>query len=255
MNLFLQIVIICIIGTSLSYFATRIAWRLFFTSKIKGKKINLFSKSICLKCGYNLSIIDIIPIFSFLKLRGKCRYCNGKISILYLMAEIFIPINFMLATYFFGGINIQSLLLCAIIFCLTIQSIIDIRVMMSSDVIHIIEFILCILLAKLIGITNIQIILMIVFTFVFFMFIGLSMKYIKKQDSLGFGDIKLFMILSCLFNFREFVWFITLSGLCGVLFFYIKKLFINSDENIFPFIPSIFIAFLFAFYYKMYILY
>lgn len=255
MSLFLQIVIVCILGIFLSYFANRIAWRLFFTNQINDKKINLFSKSICLKCGHNLSIIDIIPIFSFLKLRGRCRYCKEKISILYLIAEIFIPINFMLATYFFGGINIQSLLLCAIIFCLTIQSIIDIRVMMSSDVIHIIEFIFCILLAKSIGIMNKQIILMIIFTFVFFMFMGLSMKYIKKQDSLGFGDVKLFMILSCLFNFREIVLFITLSGLCGVLFFYIKKIFTKDDENIFPFIPSIFIAFLFAFYYKMFILY
>ena len=254
MSLFLQIVIMFIFGIFLSYFANKIAWRLFFTNHINDKKINLFSKSICLKCGHNLSIIDIIPIFSFLKLKGKCRYCNDKISILYLMAEIFIPINFMLATYFFGGINIQSLLLCAIIFCLTIQSIIDIRVMMSSDVIHVIEFILCILLAKSMGIMNKQIILMIIFAFVFFMFIGLSMKYIKKQDSLGFGDVKLFMILSCLFNFREFVWLITMSGLCGIIFFYLKKICISNDENIFPFIPSIFIAFLFAFYYKMFIL-
>lgn len=255
MNLLLQIIIIYFIGIFLSYFATRIAWRLFFTSKIKNKKINLFSKSICLRCEHNLSIIDVVPIFSFLKLKGRCRYCNNKISTLYLIAEIFIPTNFILATYLFGGINIQSLLLCGIIYCLTIQSIIDIRTMMSSDIIHIIEFIFCILLAKSIGIMNKQIILMIIFTFVFFMFIGLSMKYIKKQDSLGFGDIKLFMILSCLFNFREFIWFITMSGLCGIIFFYLKKICIKNNENIFPFIPSIFIAFLFAFYYKMYILY
>jgi len=43
------------------------------------------------KCGYckhTLSAIDLFPIFSYIFLRGKCRYCKKKIGIEYVIVEI-----------------------------------------------------------------------------------------------------------------------------------------------------------------------
>ena len=46
------------------------------------------TRSHCTFCGHVLSAMDLVPVLSFLFLRGKCRYCGAKLSILYPLAEI-----------------------------------------------------------------------------------------------------------------------------------------------------------------------
>ena len=48
----------------------------------------IFSSSHCPCCGHVLSFTDMIPVFSYLLLQGKCRYCNKKISKRYLHVEL-----------------------------------------------------------------------------------------------------------------------------------------------------------------------
>ena len=45
-------------------------------------------KSICENCGHELGFLDLIPILSFVFLRGRCRYCHTKLSIRYVLVEI-----------------------------------------------------------------------------------------------------------------------------------------------------------------------
>ena len=47
-----------------------------------------FPPSHCMKCGYELKIKDLVPVFSFLFLKGKCRSCGDKISFQYPMVEL-----------------------------------------------------------------------------------------------------------------------------------------------------------------------
>jgi leader peptidase (prepilin peptidase)/N-methyltransferase len=44
-------------------------------------------RSRCMQCGHELGALDLVPIFSYLFLRGKCRYCSAKISIQYPLVE------------------------------------------------------------------------------------------------------------------------------------------------------------------------
>jgi prepilin signal peptidase PulO-like enzyme (type II secretory pathway) len=44
-------------------------------------------RSKCMHCGHTLSVLDLIPIISFLFLRGRCRYCHSKISWQYPLVE------------------------------------------------------------------------------------------------------------------------------------------------------------------------
>jgi len=48
----------------------------------------LTGRSFCPYCKHELSWQDLIPIFSFLILRGKCRYCSQKISLQYPLVEL-----------------------------------------------------------------------------------------------------------------------------------------------------------------------
>ncbi|MBI2053744.1 MAG: prepilin peptidase [Candidatus Staskawiczbacteria bacterium] len=52
------------------------------------KKQKLAGRSYCPDCKKQLKWQDIIPVFSFLFLKGKCRYCKNKISIQYPLVEI-----------------------------------------------------------------------------------------------------------------------------------------------------------------------
>lgn len=53
-------------------------------------------RSFCPKCGQILSWPDLIPILSFLFLRGKCRSCGQKISLQYPLVELATAILFLL---------------------------------------------------------------------------------------------------------------------------------------------------------------
>ena len=45
-------------------------------------------RSHCMKCGHQLGILDLFPLFSWLFLGGKCRYCKEKISARYPVTEL-----------------------------------------------------------------------------------------------------------------------------------------------------------------------
>jgi leader peptidase (prepilin peptidase)/N-methyltransferase len=46
------------------------------------------ARSLCPACQTQLSWIDNIPVLSWLCLRGRCRFCSGKISARYLVVEL-----------------------------------------------------------------------------------------------------------------------------------------------------------------------
>ena len=48
----------------------------------------IIGRSRCPHCRKTLASADLVPIFSYIYLRGKCRYCNKKISPMYFFLEI-----------------------------------------------------------------------------------------------------------------------------------------------------------------------
>lgn len=46
-------------------------------------------RSRCMRCGHALTVIDLIPILSYLGLRGRCRHCDSTISLQYPVVEGF----------------------------------------------------------------------------------------------------------------------------------------------------------------------
>lgn len=44
-------------------------------------------RSRCMHCGHTLGFFDLFPIFSFLALRGRCRYCKSRVSVQYPLVE------------------------------------------------------------------------------------------------------------------------------------------------------------------------
>ena|SRR3989338_8302928 len=58
-------------------------------------KSPLTGRSLCPVCGRKLSIVDLVPVLSFVFLRGKCGNCRAKISWQYPLVEILTAIVFL----------------------------------------------------------------------------------------------------------------------------------------------------------------
>lgn len=67
----------------------------------------------CTKCNHKLAWYDNIPLFSYLLLRGKCRYCSEKISMQYPLVELATGIIFagLYYKYSFATLNLNILFL------------------------------------------------------------------------------------------------------------------------------------------------
>ena len=70
------------LGAALFSFMNVVAWRL-----PQGKN-PLSGRSFCPACGAELQAQDLVPVFSWLVLRGRCRRCGAKIAVRYLLAEL-----------------------------------------------------------------------------------------------------------------------------------------------------------------------
>jgi len=63
-----------LLGLCFGSFVNALTWRL------RKKKDWVNGRSQCVHCGFTLAAIDLIPVLSWLMLRGKCRYCGKKID-------------------------------------------------------------------------------------------------------------------------------------------------------------------------------
>lgn len=86
------ILIIFVMGTYFGSFFTLATYRI-----PKGENI-INKHSYCPSCNHKLGLFDLIPVFSYLFLGGKCRYCKNAIGIRYFLFEILTGIVFVLFT-------------------------------------------------------------------------------------------------------------------------------------------------------------
>lgn len=85
-----------IFGTLFGSFASVLIWRI-----RSGEGGIATGRSHCPKCQHTLGALDLFPIFSYVFLRGKCRFCKEKISPIYPLLELATGVLFLLSGYFF----------------------------------------------------------------------------------------------------------------------------------------------------------
>ncbi len=84
------LIILFILGIYFGSFFTLATYRL-------PKKENITHKhSYCPNCNHKLGILDLVPVFSYIFLKGKCRYCKNPIGSRYFLFEILTGIVFVL---------------------------------------------------------------------------------------------------------------------------------------------------------------
>lgn len=84
----------------------------------------VFPPSHCAKCNHNLSSLDLVPVLSYIFLRGKCRYCKEKISIRYPLIELLNCVLYLIV-YFQFGLTLVALKYCILVSILIVIGFID----------------------------------------------------------------------------------------------------------------------------------
>ena len=105
-----------VFGAVLGSFLNCAAWRIAHgESFLKGR-------SHCTSCGHVLGFLDLIPVFSWIFLGGKCRYCKTKISPRYMLTELFFALVSVLTLLRFDlSLEfVRNMVLACCLFCLSL---------------------------------------------------------------------------------------------------------------------------------------
>lgn len=156
----------------------------------------------CYNCNSRLKPLDLVPILSWIMLKGRCRYCGEKISYRYALIEFLTGILFLLVFNKYGY-NIQTIYYLIFISMLIIITFIDIDHYIIPDCLIIFGSIVAILaniLGQGIGIKN---------SLSGALICGGSMliltsliEFIVKKEVMGGGDIKLFAMMGLFLGIR-----------------------------------------------------
>ena len=239
----LYLIIFFILGTILGTIYTVIGLRLPNNEKI-------FIKRKCKKCGHDLSTLDLIPLLSYIIGKGRCRYCRGKIDILFPYMEFFTGLLFSVAYYSFG-LSYHLLIALGMISLLMIIVVSDLTYLIIPDEVLITASIYFLIIQLLnLGIKGaINQVLSGLFLFTTMYIVMLLGNKLFKKESLGGGDIKMM-----------FVFGLVLDPLLGILAIFLGSLFAlpmslylmkKNNEKVIPFGPFLLIAFVFIYFTKI----
>lgn len=90
----------------------------------------------CPRCGHRLGVLDLVPVLSWLFLKGKCRYCQEAISIRYPAVELLTAALFM-GVFLRWGISAYTLAGWALTVILVSSAFIDLDEGIIPDIITI----------------------------------------------------------------------------------------------------------------------
>lgn len=195
----------------------------------------------CTNCNHKLGILDLFPVFSFLFLGAKCRYCKQKISWFYPFFEFMTGILFAISYIVFGA-TIEFLISITFISMLLIIIISDYQTMIIPDQLLIASgFILMILIGIDKGIVGLGFsVLDGIIAFTIMYLIKKLGDFLFKKESMGGGDIKLMFIFGLVLGLPMTLFSIFLASFIGLpisLYILYKK-----KEHEIPFGPFLAVA-------------
>lgn len=237
----IYMIIFFVLGTCMGSFYTVVGLRL------PKKQKFITGKSHCDKCNHDLSLLDMVPILSYIFLGKKCRYCKARIDGLSTYMEFFTGILFTLAYYAFG-FSSGLFFALGIISMLVILSVSDIKYYIIPDEV-LIFFSGYFLIVNTLYFGVMSSLFHLFYGIVLFGFmygIMLLGNAIFKKETLGGGDIKLMFVVGLVLNpFLGLVVIFIASFLAlpvSLLILWKRK------ENLVPFGPFLLSSFLFLYF-------
>ena len=92
----------------------------------------ILPRSACPSCGHALSALDNLPVFSYVWLRGRCRYCRAPISARYPLVEIITALLSAVVVWQLGS-ELRGIAALLLVWSLIALTFIDIDTQMLPD--------------------------------------------------------------------------------------------------------------------------
>ncbi|QIQ21836.1 prepilin peptidase [Zophobihabitans entericus] len=240
----MNILIIALVGACVGSFLNVIVYRWQQASSV-WHLLNLitFDRSRCPHCQIQLSVIDLIPVFSWLLLKGKCRSCFIKISSRYFVIEIITTTVFILLSNHFNT-PLQIMLFCGLSCWFIVLALIDLDNYLLPDILTLplLWFGLLCACWKITLLSLEQAFLGCIIGFLL-LWIPANLYYLfTKKTGLGGGDIKLLSALGTWIPYTQLPYLLIIASLAGLgysLYLYLIK---KSLPRKIPFGPCLLLS-------------
>lgn len=199
----------------------------------------------CTVCDRNLTVKDLVPVFSYVFLKGKCRGCGTKIHWVYPVMELATGLLFAFA-YYQLGFTLELVVALLFISLLVIITVSDIAYMLIPDKILLFFLIPLIVLRvfeplspwwdSIVGAV-----------------VGFGVLFliaIVSKGGMGGGDIKLFLVIGLVLGWVPTLLTLFLASIIGTVIGVISlRRTKQGRKTPIPFGPSIAIAAIIAYFY------
>lgn len=189
-------IVLFVFGAVLGSFYNVVGYRL-----PKGESL-LFPSSHCTKCNHKLGASELVPIFSYLFLGGKCKKCGQKISLFYPIFELISGLLFA-GSYWIFGFSLELLIALTFISALLIIIISDYQTMIIPDEVLIVASIALFIeffVAYGFSVT-LERIGAGILAFVTMFLLKKTGDFLFKKESMGGGDIKLMFLFGLVLGY------------------------------------------------------
>ncbi len=224
------------LGLVMGSFLHCAAWRI-----VRGESF-LKGRSRCPQCGHTLTPIELIPVFSWLIQKGRCRNCHSPIPARYPLSELIFATLTVLTLMRFDLtiVCLRNFVFLCCLFCLTLTDLDDQIIPDECHVISVAAWAVCTALDfpgwKE---TGLHILAALVFGGAI-LGISLIMDRIMNRDTMGGGDIKLISVAALYLGFAGTLFMLILACIVGLLGAGIfRKMNSDSEDKAFPFGPAL----------------
>ena len=218
-----------LLGLVFGSFCNAWAWRL-----AHGESI-VRGRSHCAVCGHPLAARDLVPLLSWLFLRGKCRYCGAPISVRYPAVELISALYYLSIVLRFD-LSVDALRLLILGSLLLTASLVDLDTMELPDGLLLAAALAALLRlpdgwkSALLGAAAISIPLLL---------LVLLADKLLGRETMGGGDIKLVAVLGLHFGSLQTLFLLILACVLGLCLGAAMK---KAKDAPFPFGPALALA-------------
>ena len=228
-----------VFGAVLGSFLNCAAWRIAHgESFLKGR-------SHCTSCGHVLGFLDLIPVFSWIFLGGKCRYCKTKISPRYMLTELFFALVSVLTLLRFdlSPEFVRNMVLACCLFCLSLVDLEIFEIPNGCLLIPVIAWFVAIPFTEMSGMDVLYHVASGVGYGAVMLALVLLFDKILGKETMGGGDLKLFVVMGLYLGVAASLFALFFSCILGLIMGAIQKRGKENKGPQIPFGPAIALAF------------
>lgn len=234
------------LGLVFGSFATALTYRVPLGVSWIYDRSSRSTRSACPACGKALGVRDLIPVFSWIFLRGRCRSCGSAISPTYPAIEL-ATLAGCIGVWFFWGLDLNALLMMLAVPFLVAMLAIDIKHLILPDQLVAIVAVLGALRALWGGVLLQDPMATILYIASGATYAGLAwvlrgaMGAVLGREALGLGDVKFFGAAGLWLGLQGFAFFLLAGGVLGIVFGLVWRA-VRRDP-VFPFGPALILGF------------